>query len=57
MNEPYPGWLEAFEHQRGLSRRRHEETGTEPIPDETWERWKKEILDELEERQCKKPHE
>ena len=45
--EPYPGWLEAFEHQRGLSRRRHEDQGDDPIPDETWERWKQEILADL----------
>ena len=49
--EIYPGWLKAFEKQRKISDERRREQGDEPHPDETWERWKREILDDEERRE------
>jgi hypothetical protein len=45
-DELYPGWLKAFEKQRRLSDERRREQGMEPHPEETWERWKREILED-----------
>lgn len=53
MEEPYPGWNEAFEKQRRMSRQRRLEQGDEPLPDETWDKWKAEILEELNARSPK----
>ena len=48
MNEPYPGWLRSFEAQKRLSSERRMELGQAPISEETWERWRKEMLCDLD---------
>jgi len=52
VNEPYPGWFRDFEYQKRLSAERRREQGDEPIPDEIWDKWREEILEELSERKA-----